>query len=89
MLLSEARMRSPDIKIIIRALRLPFITASILPFIAGSLLAQDDFSFLMFFLGLLTVVMTHLGANLINDYSDSRSGADWKDNKFYGLFGGS
>jgi 1,4-dihydroxy-2-naphthoate octaprenyltransferase len=30
-----------------------------------------------------------LAANLINDYADSRSGADWNDLKFYGFFGGS
>lgn len=31
----------------------------------------------------------HLSANLINDYADSKSGVDWIDRNFYGLFGGS
>jgi 1,4-dihydroxy-2-naphthoate octaprenyltransferase len=31
----------------------------------------------------------HLSANLINDYSDSMSTADWQDKTFYGFFGGS
>ncbi len=73
----------------IRALRLPFITASILPFIAGTFLFNGSIDFLRFTLGLISVAATHLGANLINDYADSKSGADWHDKKFYGLFGGS
>lgn len=74
---------------IIRALRLPFITASILPFIFGSTIALQDFNLFRFLLGLIAVIATHLSANLMNDYADSRSGADWQDKKFYGFFGGS
>jgi len=77
------------IKYIIRALRLPFITASILPFIFGSLISRENFNPVGFLFGLLAVLFTHLSANLINDYFDSRSGADWKDRNFYGFFGGS
>jgi 1,4-dihydroxy-2-naphthoate octaprenyltransferase len=72
-----------------RALRLPFIAASVLPFIFGSLIARQGFNFLGFLLGLVAVVATHLGANLINDYADSKSGADWQDKGFYKFFGGS
>jgi 1,4-dihydroxy-2-naphthoate octaprenyltransferase len=75
--------------ILIRALRLPFILASILPFIAGSLFARPHENGVGFLLGLITVGYTHLSANLINDYADSRSGADWKNRQYYGLFGGS
>jgi len=74
---------------IIRALRLPFITASILPFIFGSLLAGRIFKGIPFLLGLACAACAHLSANVINDYADSKSGADWQDRKFYGLFGGS
>jgi 1,4-dihydroxy-2-naphthoate octaprenyltransferase len=77
------------IKNIIRALRLPFILASTLPFIFGSLLAKDKLNALNFILGLVAVGATHLCANLINDYADSQSGADWRDRKFYAFFGGS
>ncbi|MFC1594155.1 prenyltransferase [Candidatus Omnitrophota bacterium] len=73
----------------IRAVRLPFIAASIFPFIAGSLLAQSQFKVIPFILGLFSVVCAHLGANLMNDYADSKSGADWQDKTFYGFFGGS
>jgi len=76
-------------KNIIRALRLPFISASILPFIFGSLIQRQDFNLPGFFLGLFAVVFTHLSANLINDYADSRSGVDWQDKRFFGFFGGS
>ncbi|MDD5044696.1 MAG: prenyltransferase [Candidatus Omnitrophica bacterium] len=76
-------------KNIVRALRLPFIAASVLPFVFGSLIEKGFFQPLGFLCGLLAVVTTHLSANLLNDYADSKSGADWQDKKFYGLFGGS
>jgi len=77
------------IQYLARAMRLPFVAASALPFIFGSLLSKNNFNLLNFFLGLSAVIFTHLGANLINDYADSKSGADWKDTGFYGFFGGS
>jgi 1,4-dihydroxy-2-naphthoate octaprenyltransferase len=82
-------MEARGLKHFMRALRLPFITASILPFIAGSLLAKTHFNTLKFSLGFLAVAATHLGANLMNDYADSKSGADWQDRSSYGFFGGS
>jgi 1,4-dihydroxy-2-naphthoate polyprenyltransferase len=78
-----------NIRIYIRALRLPFITASVLPFIYGSLKSGSPFRWSVFFVGLASVAAAHLSANLINDYADSRSGADWQEKKYYGLFGGS
>jgi len=74
---------------IIRALRLPFIAASVLPFVFGSFIPKGHFNWLGFLVGLCAVVVIHLGANLINDYADSKSGADWQDKNFYGFFGGS
>jgi 1,4-dihydroxy-2-naphthoate octaprenyltransferase len=76
------------VRIYIRAFRLPFLAASILPFIFGSLY-PEQFNLIIFIAGIFSVVFTHLGANLINDYSDSKTGLDWKDKKFYGFFGGS
>jgi len=73
----------------VRALRIPFITASAFPFIAGSLIAKEVLQLFPFLLGLTACVSTHLGANLINDYADSKYGADWQDKKFYNFFGGS
>jgi 1,4-dihydroxy-2-naphthoate octaprenyltransferase len=77
------------LKNIVRALRLPFISASALPFIFGSLIERGDFNFLNFLLGFIAVIFTHLSANLINDYADSMTGADWQDKNFYQFFGGS
>jgi 1,4-dihydroxy-2-naphthoate octaprenyltransferase len=61
-----------NIAIFIRALRLPFIVVSILPFIYGSLIERRGFNYGGFLLGLSAVISTHLSANLINDYADSR-----------------
>lgn len=76
-------------KNIIRALRLPFLSVSILPFVFGSFITASSYDITKFMLGLICAISTHLGANLINDYSDSKSGVDWQDKKFYGFFGGS
>lgn len=78
-----------NLKNFIRAARLPFLSASIFPFFAGSLLERSDFRFLPFILGFIVAGSTHISANLINDYADSRSGADWQDKRFYEFFGGS
>lgn len=77
------------LKTLARALRLPFLSASVLPFVFGSLIERQPFNLWGFFWGLSAAVSTHLSANLINDYADSKSGADWQDNKFYKFFGGS
>ncbi len=77
------------LKTYIRALRLPFISASLLPFIFGSFIEKNGFLAIPFILGMAAVVFMHLGANLLNDYADSKSGADWHHKDFYGFFGGS
>jgi len=77
------------VKNIIRALRLPFLSASVLPFVFGSLIQKYNFNLSGFLWGLIAVIGTHLSANLINDYADSKSGVDWQDRNFYGFFGGS
>lgn len=82
-------MNNLSLSRIIRALRLPFTTASALPFIAGSFIFKEIFEFVPFLLGLIVAVLTHLGANLINDYADSKYGVDWQDKNFYNFFGGS
>jgi 1,4-dihydroxy-2-naphthoate octaprenyltransferase len=74
--------------ILLRALRLPFCTASVLPYLAGALL-PEAWAWDRFLLGLGAVLLTHLSANLMNDYADSRSGVDWQDLRHWGLFGGS
>ena len=79
------------VKTCLRALRLPFLSASVLPFIYGSLASREGHPLNLpgLLLGSLAAGSMHLSANLINDYADSRSGADWHDKTFYGFFGGS
>ena len=74
---------------LVQALRLPFTTASILPYICGAMLAPAPFRSGLFLLGLLAVTATHLSANVINDYADARSGVDGLNPGYYGFFGGS
>lgn len=85
----QPKRKSLSISGYLRALRLPFTTASAFAFIAGSLIAKGDFHWVRFLFGLLCAVATHLGANLFNDFADAKSGADSKDLTFYGFFGGS
>ncbi len=77
--------------ILARALRLPFSLASALPYILGAVGAGGGLHlhWMNFALGLVAVLATHLSANMINDYADSKSGLDWRDTRHYGLFGGS
>ncbi|MDD4182467.1 MAG: prenyltransferase [Candidatus Omnitrophica bacterium] len=77
------------LKNLIEAFRLPFVGASALPFIFGSIINREKFNFAGFIFGLVAVIATHISANLINDYADSRSGADWQDKNSYKFFGGS
>jgi 1,4-dihydroxy-2-naphthoate octaprenyltransferase len=72
----------------VRALRLPFVSASALPYVYGVLLA-GSFRLERFALGLAAVVLTHLSANLANDLADQRSGVDAIDTRYFGFFGGS
>ncbi len=71
-----------------QALRLPFLSASVLPFVFGSLLA-DELKLVPLLLGLAATASTHLSGNVINDYADSKTGADAQDTRHYAFFGGS
>lgn len=77
-----------SLRLVARALRLPFLTVSVLPYVFGAGMAEA-FDSGLFALGLIAVASTHLAANLANDYGDARSGADAKDPSYYGYFGGS
>ncbi|MFC1452721.1 prenyltransferase [Verrucomicrobiota bacterium] len=74
---------------LLRALRLPFSSASMLPYLYGSLLVDGPLRWTPLALGGAVALLTHLSANVINDYADSRSGADGVDPSYYGFFGGS
>lgn len=85
----SAHPRADGLRLRFQALRAPFLGASILPYVAGALLAPPPMRWGIFLLGLAAVAGTHLGANLINDYADTGSGVDTQDADRYGLFGGS
>lgn len=60
-------------------MRLPFLTASILPVVVGTSLAwavSGQFAPDLFLLTLVAGALLHLGANVSNDYFDHVSGAD-------------
>ncbi len=76
-------------RLLARALRLPFLTVSVLPYVFGAVAAPGPLQPGLFLLGLLTVACAHLAANLANDYGDARTGADARDPDYYGFFGGS
>lgn len=82
-----------DILIKIKVMRLPFVTASVIPYLIGAAFVfrtegSPIFHF-RFFLGLCAVVCCHLGANVFNEYFDAKSGNDWQDVREHVFFGGS
>ena len=79
------------IKVWLAELRLPFLTASILPILLGSVMAwalNGIFFWGLFLLILAFGVCTQLASNLFNDYFDSRSGADEANVEFVPPFTG-
>jgi 1,4-dihydroxy-2-naphthoate octaprenyltransferase len=61
------------IKFWLKATRAPFFTASIIPVLVGTALAEREgfFTTPSFLLALVIVVFEHAGANLLNDYFDA------------------
>lgn len=73
----ENRVRR--LKIWIKAFRVPFFTATVIPVALGSITAWRDanvFSWPRFFLTMIGAVLIHAGTNTANDYFDHLSGAD-------------
>lgn len=67
------------LKILIKAIRLPFFTATIVPVTLGSIVAWYDtgsFIWVRFFLAMTGALFMHAGTNLANDYFDHVSGCD-------------
>jgi 1,4-dihydroxy-2-naphthoate octaprenyltransferase len=61
------------------AARLRTLPAGAAPVLVGTALAQDDFHVLRFVAALVGALFIQVGANLSNDYSDARRGADTED----------
>ena len=63
----------------IKATRMPFLTATLVPVVLGGAAAWHDFnvfSWPLFFLASFGAIFIHLGVNLSNDYFDHISGND-------------
>ncbi|MFQ6134309.1 MAG: 1,4-dihydroxy-2-naphthoate octaprenyltransferase [Nitrososphaerales archaeon] len=79
------------IKSWVTEVRLPFLTASVIPVLLGTAIAGATagvFNPLFFALALLGGVSLHLGANVLNDYFDHRSGTDDLNTEFVRPFSG-
>ena len=61
------------------AARLRTLPAGAAPVLVGTALAKDDFHLLRFVAALVGALLIQVGANLSNDYSDARRGADTED----------
>lgn len=62
----------------VNATRLPFLTASVIPVLVGTAVAwrQGPLDLTAFLLAFFGAASFHIGANVINDYFDHKSGAD-------------
>ncbi|MEE8413459.1 MAG: 1,4-dihydroxy-2-naphthoate octaprenyltransferase [Dehalococcoidales bacterium] len=73
------------------AIRVPFLTASTVPVLLGTAIAwftTGNLYWSFFLLTLLAGLLIHMGANVINDYSDHRSGNDEVNREFVRPFSG-
>ena len=71
-----------------RAARVPFLPASILPYFLGVSAAEGSWGASVW-LGAVAVAAGHAAGNLANELADDTTGADAVDPAFLGLFGGS
>ena len=80
-----------NLKLLIRATRAPFFTATIVPVLLGSALAWHDGCFHLgyFVLTLLGAVAFHAATDVINDYGDHKSGNDEINQELTPFSGGS
>jgi 1,4-dihydroxy-2-naphthoate octaprenyltransferase len=74
-------------------MRLPFLTASIIPVLIGAAWATaarlvSPFPWLLFFLTLFGAAALHVAANTFNDYFDWTSGTDQANNDYFLPFSG-
>jgi 1,4-dihydroxy-2-naphthoate octaprenyltransferase len=78
-------------KVWLSELRAPFLTGTIIPIVLGTIIAwatKSAFNPLFFVLALMGGVFVHLGANVVNDYFDYKSGNDTVNKEFVRPFTG-
>jgi 1,4-dihydroxy-2-naphthoate octaprenyltransferase len=79
------------LKIWLTELRAPFLTATIIPIVLGTIIActrNIRFNPVYFLLALMGGIFVHLGANVVNDYFDYKSGNDTVNKEFVRPFTG-
>lgn len=75
----ETPVKGEGMKDWLRAIRMPFLTATIIPVTLGSIIAwydTDNFFWMRFWLTVFGACFIHIGTNLANDYFDYLSGCD-------------
>jgi 1,4-dihydroxy-2-naphthoate octaprenyltransferase len=80
------------IKVYIGATQPKFLVASAIPILVGSALGFTmavGFDWGLFLLALFSIVLIHAGSNMLNDYFDHLSGADWANKIDWPFSGGS
>jgi 1,4-dihydroxy-2-naphthoate octaprenyltransferase len=79
------------VKIWLSELRAPFLTGTIIPITLGTAIAwvrNSVFNPVFFVLALIGGILVHLGANVVNDYFDYKSGTDTVNKEFVRPFTG-
>lgn len=79
------------VKVWLSELRAPFLTGTIIPIVLGTVIAwvrNSAFNPLFFVLALMGGIFVHLGANVVNDYFDYKSGNDTINKEFVRPFTG-
>ena len=90
--MTNSNFSANRILIWLKAMRLPFLTATIVPVSFGSIIAwhnTGEFIWLRFWLVLFGASFIHIGTNLANDYFDHLSGADIANDHPTSFSGGS
>jgi 1,4-dihydroxy-2-naphthoate octaprenyltransferase len=79
------------LKVWLNELRAPFLTGTIVPIVLGTVIAwvrNSLFNPLFFVIALMGGICVHLGANVVNDYFDYKSGNDQINKEFVRPFTG-
>jgi len=79
------------VKAWLNELRAPFLTGTIIPIVLGTVIAwtrNSAFNPVFFVIALLGGIFVHLGANVVNDYYDYKSGNDQLNKEFVRPFTG-
>lgn len=78
--MSEASVQNPPFAALwLKAMRVPFLQATLVPVILGSVIAWQvsrSFNWSLFLLTLLGASLIHIATNMLNDYFDFKSGND-------------